>query len=164
VVLTCVSAMAGCASPAEAPPTPSTSLAPQDQDEATFRSLYSGYVDLPLDTETVDELRSFLTGGALSSDVESLEADQQSGHRTEGRDAVRGFEVTDRGSDEQGGAYMDAQACLDVSGTRVLDASGADITPERDELVSLQMKAVKIEDGSWRISDFVRNDEVHACG
>jgi hypothetical protein len=164
VVLTCVSALGGCAAPAEAPSTPSASLTPQDQDEATFRSLYSGYVDLPLDTETVDDLRSFLTGTALSSDVESLEADHQSGHRTVGRDTVRGFEVTDRGSDAQGGAYMDAQACLDVSGTRVLDASGADITPERDELVSLQMKAVKIEDGSWRISDFVRNDGVRACG
>ncbi|MFS4506624.1 hypothetical protein ACMA46_10360 [Clavibacter sp. Sh2141] len=117
-----------------------------------------------METETIDELRGFLTGTALSSDADSLESDHQSGRRIVGKDTFRGFEVTDRGSDAQGRAYMDAQVCLDVSGTRVLDASGADITPERDNLVSLQMKAVKIEDGSWRISDFVRNDRVHACG
>jgi hypothetical protein len=51
-----------------------------------------------------------------------------------------------------------------VSGTRVLDAGGADVTPERDNLLNLQMKAVNVQDHGWRISDFVRNDSVHACG
>ncbi|OUD99553.1 hypothetical protein CMMCAS06_15290 [Clavibacter michiganensis subsp. michiganensis] len=30
--------------------------------------------------------------------------------------------------------------------------------------MSLQLKGVVGDDGSWRISDLVPNDEVHACG
>jgi hypothetical protein len=125
--------------------------------------LYVTYIAMTFDEETEEELRSVLTGSALSSDLESLQSDRQSGQRIVGRDTFRGFSVTDQGVDPSSGDYMVAKVCLDVSGTRILDAGGADITPQRDNLLSLQLKAVKVEGEGWRISDFVRNDGVHAC-
>ncbi|MBP2457971.1 hypothetical protein ABID70_000537 [Clavibacter michiganensis] len=155
-------AAAPTAGPAPAP-APAPSLTQEQQDASTFRSLYETYISMPFDEETEEDLRRVLTGSALSSDLESLQSDRQSGQRIIGHDTFRDFSVTDHGVDPSSGAYMVAEACLDVSGTRVLDAQGADITPQRENLLSLQMKAMKIEGDGWRISDFVRNDGVHAC-
>ena len=162
-----LSLVAGCSSPASEPVetfTPSSSPSQDEQDASTFQALYATYIDLPFDEESEDDLRSVLTGSALSSDLQSLESDRQSGRQIVGKDTFRGFVVTDHGLDPASGEYMVARVCLDVSGTRVLDAGGADVTPERDDLLNLQMKAVKVQDQGWRISDFVRNDSVHVCG
>jgi hypothetical protein len=162
-----LSLVAGCSSPASDPVptfTPASSPSQDELDASTFQALYATYIDLPFDEESEDDLRSVLTGSALSSDLQSLESDRQSGRQIVGKDTFRGFVVTDHGLDPASGEYMVAQVCLDVSGTRVLDAGGADVTPERDDLLNLQMKAVKVQDQGWRISDFVRNDSVHVCG
>jgi hypothetical protein len=162
-VLVVTIGLCGCAphAPREVGTTPS--LTQEQQDAAAFEDLYRSYVALPLNEETEDDLREVLTGSALESDLENLRADRQSNRRTEGKDTFRGFLVTDQGNDPETGDYMVAQACLDVSGTRLLDAGGQDVTPLRDEAVSLQMKAVRTADSTWRISDFVRNDGVRAC-
>ncbi|OUE08610.1 hypothetical protein CMsap09_06655 [Clavibacter michiganensis] len=163
LLLSCV--LSGCAAPEapspQGPPTPA--LSQEQWDAAAFKDLYTRYVDLPLDEETEDELRGLLTGRALESDLESLASDRASGRRIVGKETFRRFSVTDRGDDPQSGEYMVAQACLDVGGTRFVDAGGTDVTPQREALLSLQIKAVRVEGGDWRISDFVRNDEVRAC-
>ena len=160
---TCV--LSGCAAPQ--PPSPQGTTTPalsqEQRDAADFEALYARYVDLPLDGETEGDLRDLLTGRALESDLESLASDRASGRRIVGQETFRGFSVTDQGDDPQSGGYMVAQACLDVGGTRFVDSGGVDVTPQREALVSLQIKAVRIEGGDWRISDFVRNDEVRAC-
>ncbi|WP_328706954.1 hypothetical protein [Clavibacter zhangzhiyongii] len=145
-------------------PAPSPSLTQEQQDTLAFERLYAGYVSLSFDSETEGDLQSFLTGDALDSDTADLRRSRQAGQRIVGKDTYSGFQVTDRGTDPKGTNYMTAQACLDVSGTRVLDASGQDATPARDDRLSLQMKAIRISGDSWRISDFVRNEDVHACG
>jgi hypothetical protein len=156
-------ALCGCTVSAPSEPSPTSSPTEEQQDASVFEALYREYIDLPLNEETEDDLREVLTGDALSSDVESLRADRQDNRRTEGKDTFRGFRVTDRGHDPQTGDYMVAQVCLDVSGTRLLDAEGRDVTPQRDSPISLQMKAVRTSNSAWRISDFVRNDGVRAC-
>ncbi|WP_235425912.1 hypothetical protein [Clavibacter michiganensis] len=166
MIVTFGTLLTGCTAPpaADPAPAPTPSLTQEQQDDRVFERLYAGYSDLSLESETEGDLQSFLTGDALESDTTDLRNSRRSGQRIVGKDTYSGFRVTDRGIDPKGATYMTAQTCLDVSGTRVLDSSGQDVTPARDDRLSLQMKATRMPDGTWRISDFVRNEDVHACG
>jgi hypothetical protein len=168
VVLISASLLAGCTAPPSselAPdPAPSPTLTQEQQDDEAFRDVMTRYVDLDPNSLTDEDLAALLTGNVLKSEETGLRDARQNGQRTDGEELVSGFEVTDRGFDPQGAQYMTAQVCLDVSGTRIIDSNGADVTPERAVRQSLQVKAVKSEDALWRISDIVRNEGVHACG
>jgi hypothetical protein len=157
--------LAGCtAPPPGAPaPTPSPSLTQEQQDDQAFRDVVTRYVDLDANTDTDDDLAQLLTGNVLEGEKSGLADARGRGINTSGKSVVSGFDVTDRGIDPEGARYMTAQLCLDVSGTRFTDASGTDVTPQRDPRLSLQVKAVKSEEALWRISDIVRNEDVHAC-
>jgi hypothetical protein len=134
-----------------------------EQDSRTFRDLYARYVALPLDTVKDDDLTSLLTGDLLQEARAEIADSQSAGKHLVGEYTYSAFLVTDHGHDETGIGYMVAQACLDVSGTRIHDAAGEDVTPGRDPLLSMQMKAIQTSEAGWRISDALRNDEVRAC-
>ncbi|MBF4632094.1 hypothetical protein ITJ42_12805 [Clavibacter michiganensis subsp. phaseoli] len=160
--------LAGCTAASDPAPTPAPAPAPsltqEQQDDAAFRDVVTRYAALDANSLTVQDLEALLTGNVLQSEETGLRDAREKGQRTDGEELVSGFQVTDRGLDPQGAQYMTAQVCLDVSGTRIVDSTGADVTPERAARQSLQVKAVKSEDALWRISDIVRNDGVHACG
>lgn len=153
--------LAGCAASTSPAPTPAPtpSLTQEQQDDQAFQAALSGFLDLPFQGETGDALRPFLTGNAFDDEVREIDEYQAAQQTVVGKDTYYGFRITSRGP-----GYAVAQACLDVSGTRVLDAGGRDVTTTRSPVVSLQLKGVVGDDGSWRISDLVPNDEVHACG
>ncbi|MBP2458746.1 hypothetical protein ABID70_001306 [Clavibacter michiganensis] len=158
--------LTGCAT-ASAPvpvPAPAPSLTQEQQDDQAFHDVITRYIDLDANSLTKEDLAALLTGSVLKSEEAGLNKARQKGQRTDGQELVSGFEVTDRGIDPQGAQYMTAQVCLDVSGTRILDSNGTDVTPDRAVRQSLQVKAVKSDDALWRISDIVRNEDVHACG
>jgi hypothetical protein len=167
-VVIAIPVMAGCtalAPGAPAPtPAPSPSLTQEQQDDEAFRDLVNRYDAVDPNTSTDYDLTPLLTGSVLESERKSVKESRDSGETVEGLDTISGFTVTDRGIDSDHLQYMTAQVCLDVSGTRIRDAQGNDTTPDRDPRLSLQMKAVKASDGTWRISDIVRNEDVHACG
>jgi hypothetical protein len=167
-VVIAIPALAGCvAAPPGAPaptPAPSPTLTQEQQDEEAFRDVVARYVDLDANTDTEDDLAQLLTGNVLEGEKSGLADARGRGISTSGKSVVSGFQVTDRGIDPEDAPYMTAQLCLDVSGTRFTDASGTDVTPQRDPRLSLQVKAVKSEQTFWRISDIVRNEDVHACG
>jgi hypothetical protein len=119
---------------------------------------------LNANSDTEDDLAQLLTGNVLDDEKSGLTDARGRGERQDGKEVASGFQVTDRGLDPAGLQYMTAQVCLDTSGVRLLDANGKDITPQRDMRLSLQVKAVKGADALWRISDIVRNEDVHACG
>lgn len=146
------------ANPPTPAPSPVPSLTQDQQDDEAFQGLVEGFLDLPFEGETADELQPFLTGEALEDEVREISRYQSEQQTVVGEDTFYGFAVTARGS-----GYMVGQACLDVSGTRVLGSGGEDATPKRSPTVSVQLKAVRGEDDAWRISDIVPNDEVHAC-
>ncbi|MBM7388721.1 hypothetical protein JOE37_001715 [Clavibacter michiganensis] len=165
VVLVAIPLLGGCTS-IQPTPSPVASVPAQkqeQQDAQSFEDLFADFVAIDLSAETPDDLTPLLTGSALQGELDSLKYSEENKQRVIGKPTSRNFRVTDRGTDGQGVDYMTAQACLDVSGTRTLDADGHDITPSRDNVLSLQMKAVKLTDGSWRISDSVRNEDTHAC-
>jgi hypothetical protein len=158
--------LSGCgAAPAPEPaPAPAPSLTQEQQDDEAFHDVLTRYVDLDANTDTEDDLAQLLTGSVLAGEKSGLADERQKGVRTSGKDVMSGFQVTDRGLDPAGAEYMTAQVCLDVSGSRLIDSTGADITPVRDPRLSLQVKAIRSQDALWRISDIVRNEDVHACG
>jgi hypothetical protein len=158
--------LSGCgAAPAPEPaPAPAPSLTQEQQDDEAFHDVFTRFVDLDANSLTDQDLAALLTGSVLKSEEAGLHKARQQGQRTDGQELASGFEVTDRGNDPQGAQYMTAQVCLDISGTRLIDSNGADVTPDRAVRQSLQVKAVKSDDALWRISDIVRNEDVHACG
>ncbi|OUE24710.1 hypothetical protein [Clavibacter michiganensis] len=135
-----------------------------DQDARTFQEEYAAYVSLALDSISEDELKPLLTGDLLAESVSEIDDAKRQGTHVIGKYTYSNFAVTDQGTDTEGNSYMVAQACLDVTGSRVRDSNGNDITPARDPFISMQLKAITIDEGAWRISDAVRNDEVKACG
>ncbi|MCJ1710715.1 hypothetical protein [Clavibacter phaseoli] len=153
--------LAGCApTPTSEPtPAPAPSLTQEQEDDAALEAALAGFLDLPYQGESAELLRPFLTGDALDDEVREIGEYQAAQQTVVGKDTYYGFRVTSRGP-----GYLVAQVCLDVSGTRVLDAGGRDVTTTRNPVVSLQLKGVAGDDGSWRISDLVPNDEVKACG
>jgi hypothetical protein len=157
--------LSGCAEapPVRPAPSPLVTMTQEQQDDQAFQALFSDYVSIDLSTETADELTPLLTGSALQGELDSIDYTKDHHQAVIGKATARGFRVTDRGTDGQGAQYMTAQACLDVSGTRTLDSEGHDVTPARTDAVALQLKAVRIADGTWRISDSLRNEETHAC-
>jgi hypothetical protein len=156
--------LAGCTAAPAPTPAPASSLTQEQQDDAAFRDVVNRYDALDANVITDSDLTPLLTGSVLESERRSVKASRDSGEKVDGLDTISGFNVTDRGMDNEGAQYMTAQFCLDVSGTRIRDAQGTDVTPERDPRLSLQAKAIKGGDGNWRLSDIVRNEDVHACG
>lgn len=162
-LLLCAAALSGCSGTSSADPAPSAppppALTTQQQDAAAFESVYAKYIALSPDTETESDLRPLLTGSALTDSVNALNASKATGQRVQGSSSYSRFTVT-----EYGDKYMVAQVCFDFSGIRVVDKSGSDISDPKSKTTSLQVKAVQEQVGaSWRISDIVKNDQVHAC-
>lgn len=165
-VLASCQVLVGCApssSPAPAP-APAPSLTQDQQDDEAFRDVMTRYVDLDANSDIEDDLDELLTGNVLDNEKAGLAEARRTGERQSGKEITSGFRVTDRGLDPAGLQYMTAQVCLDTGGLRLLDANGKDITPQHDTRRSLQVKAIKSPDSLWRISDIVRNEDVHACG
>jgi hypothetical protein len=158
--------LTGCA--AAAPPQAEGGASPStpsqdEQDARAFQDLYAKYVALHLDTVDEDDLTPLLTGDLLEEARAELSDSRGEGRHAIGQYTYSRFLVTQHGVDDTGTGFMVAQACLDVTGTRIDDADGKDVTPDRDPLLSMQMKAIETNEGAWRISDALRNDEVRAC-
>jgi hypothetical protein len=162
-VIAWIALCSGCSSstsPVGSTSLPSPSLTQEQQDDQAFESLLAGFLQVPFEGESEDQLQPFLTGDALDDEMREIGQYRDAQQHVVGKDTYFAFRVTSRGP-----GFMVGQACVDASGTRVLDAAGRDVTAARNPVTSIQLKAVaNARDGAWRISDLVPNDEVHACG
>lgn len=122
--------LSGCdGSPDPAPTTTAPLFATEAEAFAAAEATYRAYVDAGNarrgDATSTPAPEEFLVGKALSDELEGARQIAASGRHLEGSVHVTKFDglATEAGR-------VHATACLDVRDTRVLDASGKDITPE----------------------------------
>lgn len=124
-------ALAGCA-PTPAPtPTPTAAFASEEEAFAAAEEVYRAYNEA-LNQERTNkgsiDPRDYLSGPALSSDLETSRLLKEQGLTLAGTSIVKSFEGLT--VDAEGAIpSVVAQVCLDVSQASVLNADGVNVTP-----------------------------------
>jgi hypothetical protein len=139
VAATAVLALAGCVqSPPRVIPTAEPSAAPVfASDAAALAAAKKAYVAyLAVSDEVANDggknperLAPVVTKGWLSTEVASYVSFAKSGDRFTGQSGFTSFSVQKNAMGPESRAGISAYICADVSNTRLLDATGADITP-----------------------------------
>lgn len=138
--------LAACA-PGEPEPTPSPIAAQTDapifaSDEealAAAVAAYEAYLDAEQqitqsdDTDT-ELIRAVTTSEYADELIEQYDAIRQSSLRLEGRGQLDSARLAEHSSDGSA-TFVSVYACSDVSGVRVIDESGSDVTPQRADRV-----------------------------
>lgn len=123
-----VSLLGGCAPPAHSPmptPTPTPAFASEAEAFAAAEDVYRAYNEAG--NTRVDDER-FLTGRALSSDLEVKRLLDENGLEIVGASDVVSFKGVD--ADLQNSvAWVKTEICLDISSSRLKDSEGTDVTP-----------------------------------
>ncbi len=128
-------------------PTSTPVFASEEEALAAAVEAYAGYqreVDAALTTYDVSNLDTVADGEALSAALESVKSFEQSGRRQVGESVTRGESLAQ--ADLLTAELVQIYACLDISATDVLDASGSStVTGSRPEtlsvIVSLEWRA-----------------------
>lgn len=124
-------------------PTPSTTaplFATEAEAFAAAEATYRAYVDAGNERRSGRQIDPsvFLTGEALQGELDGRIWLEEQGLRIEGSTDVVAFEGR-----QWSATSVEALACLDATGTRVLDDSGADVTPaDRDDRASFDVAFV----------------------
>ena len=145
--------LAGC-TPAPAPkPTPTPLFASKAEAFKAAEQVYRDYVDAGNANrngiETPDAT-DFLVGSALESSVNSSRELREKGLTLSGEIRLLWFSGVEF---EEASSRVKANACVDVSGTRVDDVNGADVTPAGRALaVPLSLRFDRAANGKLVIS------------
>lgn len=143
VLVSAAIGLAGCTPDPAPQPTPTPLFASEAEAFTAAEQVYRDYIAAENTRQAGDKSadpEQFLTGEALSHDIESKRDSQAKGTRVDGAAEVVRFEGKKFESDR---AAVTAAVCLDVSRTRVVDAGGEDITPaSRPKVASLEVSFV----------------------
>lgn len=148
-----VTLLSGCA-PAPAPtPTATPAFSTEAEAFAAAEETYRSYVEA-LNARRADPTapnpQSYLVGEALELDIETQQKLDQAGLTLVGRttvSSVTGIEASEDLSE------LAVSVCLDSTGTRVLDESGADVSPpDRENNTGLRV-SMNTAFGALLISD-----------
>lgn len=121
--------------------------------EATYRAYVDAVNARNLDANSEVEPQSFLSGNALTAEVDS-----QREFERRGITLVGSLRVDSISLDSPTTGLVDGVVCLDVSDTRVLDQDGLDVTPaDRDPILGLAVQ-FKGGPGSALISESTAKD------
>ncbi len=151
----------GTPAPSTSPTPTATGFASEEEAFAAAEETYRAHLD-DLNAyyagDTDYEPSDYLTGKPLTDERDLLNQMQELGLRVEGEivlaslDRVEATEVSDAWS-------VKLQSCLDSSGTRILDRDGADVTPERDETITLDVELATNETGRFSIVESVVSED-----
>lgn len=123
--------LAGCTPAPEPTPTPTAAFASEEEAFAAAEETYRAYNDAGNDRrqgKSIPDPQDFLIGAALEGDIDGLNQLQSHGLITTGITEVTSFSgLTSQLTTKQ--PEVTALVCLDVSGVRLLDDDGNDVTP-----------------------------------
>lgn len=129
----------GCTASPEPEPTPTPLFATDEEAYAAAEEVYREYNEAGnsrmagLDEPDPED---FLTGAASEAAIDATRALQERGLHLSGSAAIASFTGRDV-SDNPQNFTVSALVCLEVSGVRVIDSSGADVTPtSRPDLIA----------------------------
>ncbi|MGN6217980.1 MAG: hypothetical protein ACTHNQ_00640 [Microbacterium sp.] len=147
--------LSGCVAPAPEPtPTSTAVFASEDEAFAAAEETYRAYIEAEnarsADPASRPEPQSFLVGAALEADIEANREFEARGISIVGTSSIVSLDGI---SADLATGDVTVQTCLDSSMSRVLDGSGADITPpDRDPTVAAVVSLMPVGN-SLRISD-----------
>lgn len=143
-LLALAGAMLSACTPAPAPsPTPTTAFANEEEAFAAAEEVYRAYLLAAAeraDGDATANPEEYLSGEALEADLQSQRNLQEQGIRIVGPSVVHNFTGLD--ADLSGRvSTLTADVCVDISGSRVLNEAGTDVTPNnRPELGLLKVE------------------------
>lgn len=141
-------------------PTPSpTGFASDEEAFAAAEDTYRAYIDALNarrdDEASVPSPESFLTGAALTAAIDTDTEFRETGMKLVGVTDIAGIKTIDATRDS-----ASIGVCLDASNTRVVDASGTDITPpDRQDRLGLIVEVVWAPDRSYISSTTASEEE-----
>ncbi|MGB4780026.1 hypothetical protein [Microbacterium sp.] len=130
-----------CAPTPEPTPSP-TGFASEEEAFAAAEETYRAYTDAAnarrSDPDSGPAPSDFLTGEALTAELDSEKKFQDAGVHLEGDIVVASANLIEASS-----STADLHMCIDVSGTRVVSDTGEDVTPtDRERVQALEVTAV----------------------
>jgi hypothetical protein len=119
--------------------------------EATY-VLYTNASNARRSGDPTAHPEDYLIGTALEADLAASDYLRSQGLTITGTAEILEFRGLDADVDAKG-TSLTALVCLDSSGTRVLDSTGADVTPvERETIIALTARMIS-DDDAFRIED-----------
>lgn len=154
IVALAAGSLVACSPDPEPTPTPTAAFASEEEAFAAAEEVYRAYNDAGnqrLAGSATPNPQDFLTGAALEGDIDALQVLGSEGLILEGTVSVISFTgtVAEVGASD---ASISAIVCLDASGTRVIAADGADVTPATREQTLAQVVSFTGSPTDLRIS------------
>lgn len=118
-------ALSACTPTPEPTPTPTAAFASEEEAFAAAEEVYRAYNDAG---NAEEDTSPFLTGAALDSQLETRRYLDQNGLTLSGDSTIVSF-VGSNATPGQSVSTIEAQVCLDIGQSRVLDDEGNDVTP-----------------------------------
>ncbi|MFB4352046.1 hypothetical protein RAC69_02775 [Microbacterium sp. LS_15] len=138
--------LCSCAPIPDPTPSPTPAFASEEQAFAAAEEVYREYndaVNAELTGDAAADPSVYLTGSALETDIESSRQIGSQNVTFVGEGVVAHFTGLEAKLDRSP-IEIDATACIDVSGTKILDSSGIDVTPiDRPTRVLLELSFVE---------------------
>ncbi|MER7797980.1 hypothetical protein [Microbacterium sp. NPDC096154] len=161
-----LAALTGCTGSGKANPSPSpTGFASEEEAFAAAEELYRDYtaaLNSYYAGADAYEPRLYLTADALTEGQAFLALMKEQDLQVDGEVEIRALQHGEAAAVESAWSVT-LFVCLDYSGTRVLDAHGTDVTPERDESLALKVSLMTIERFRLAIEKSVATPEF-PCG
>lgn len=130
-LLLTVGVLSACTPESEPTPTPTAAFASEEEAFAAAEEVYRAYLAASAgraEGDSSSDPESFLTGDALQADIDAQRMLREQGISISGPSTIQEFRTVSAHIAEPV-AQLIADVCVDISASRVLDASGADVTP-----------------------------------
>lgn len=146
-----VAALVGCSGETRIPPPePSSAVEPLfATDEEALEAATAAYEEYLVASNAVTSsadlsvapIEELVTAEYLENEIPALDAFSEGGFRSEGQTGLTSSELQQVFADKDGRWTVVMYVCLDVSGIRLVDATGADVTPQdRASVVGLEVE------------------------